>query len=58
MKKEFILLEKVDDGINYFLDYRLKEVNSDDKYYIEAFIDYIDHLEIKVDGLSKQLKIK
>ena len=50
------LLDRVDDGFNYFLDFRLEEVKSDDKYYIEAFMQYIDELECKVDKLSKQLK--
>lgn len=56
--KKFILLDKVDDGFNYFLDYRLEELKSDDKYYIKSFMDYIQCLEIKVDGLSKQLNTK
>ena len=50
------LLDQVDDGFNYFLDYRLKEVNTDDRYYIESFISYIEYLEIKVDRLSKKLR--
>ena len=50
------LLDRVDDGFNYFLDFRLEEVKEDDKYYIEAFMQYIDELECKVDKLSKQLK--
>jgi|TARA_A100000172_G_scaffold66393_1_gene45971 hypothetical protein len=52
------LLDIVDDGFNYFLDYRLEELKSDDKYYIESFIDYIEYLEKKVDNLSKQLNTK
>ena len=52
------LLDQVDDGFNYFLGYRLKEVNTDDRYYIESFISYIEYLEIKVDRLSKKLKNK
>ncbi len=55
-KDEFILYDKVDDGFNYFLEYRLNEVRQDDKYYIESFIDYIEHLEIKIDRLTKELK--
>lgn len=55
-KQEFILLDKVEDGINYFLEYRLNEMKEDDKYYIEGFIDYIEHLEIKIDRLTKQSK--
>jgi hypothetical protein len=50
------LLDQVDDGFNYFLGYRLEEVNTDDRYYIESFIDYIEYLEIKVDRLSKKLR--
>lgn len=50
------LIDQVDDGFNYFLGYRLKEVNTDDRYYIESFIDYIEYLEIKVDRLSKKLR--
>ena len=50
------LLDIVDDGFNYFLEYRLEEVNTDDKYYVDAFIQYIDYLECRVDRLSKQLR--
>ena len=50
------LLDQVDDGFNYFLGYRLEEVNTDDRYYIESFISYIEYLEIKVDRLSKKLR--
>lgn len=50
------LIDQVDDGFNYFLGYRLKEVNTDDRYYIKSFIDYIEYLEIKVDRLSKKLR--
>ena len=53
---EHKLLDRVDDGFNYFLDYRLEEVKTDDKYYIEAFMQYIEVLECKVDKLSKQLR--
>tara|TARA_B100001057_G_scaffold436072_1_gene466849 strand:+ start:146 stop:331 length:186 start_codon:yes stop_codon:yes gene_type:complete len=57
-KKEFKLLDRVDDGFNYFLDYRLEELKSDDRCYIKSFMDYIEYLEIRVDRLSKQLKTK
>ena len=50
------LLNKVDDGFNYFLGYRLEKVNTDDRYYIKSFIAYIEYLEIKVDRLSKKLR--
>ena len=55
-KNYYNLLDKVDDGFNYFLDFRLEEIKEDDKYYINSFMEYIEHLEIKVDRLSKQLK--
>ena len=56
--RDYKLINIVDDGFNYFLDYRLEELKSDDKYYIESFMDYIEYLEIRVDRLSKQLKTK
>ena len=56
--KEFKLIDRVDDGFNYFLDYRLEELKCDDKNYIKSFIDYIECLEIRLDRLSKQLKTK
>lgn len=52
------LLDNVDDGFNYFLDHRLEELKSDDKHYINSFMDYIEYLEIRVDRLSKQLITK
>ena len=52
------LLDTVDDGFNYFLDHRLEELKSDDKDYINSFMDYIEYLEIRVDRLSKQLITK
>ena len=45
--RDYKLLDIVDDGFNYFLDYRLEELKSDDKHYIESFIDYIEYLEKK-----------
>lgn len=50
------LLDRVDDGFNYFNDFRLEEVKEDDKYYIEAFMSYIEALESKIDKLSKELR--
>ena len=54
----FINLDRVDDGFNYFQKFGLEELDSDDKYYIKSFMDYIEYLEIRVDRLSKQLKSK
>jgi|TARA_Y100001973_G_C5147260_1_gene306096 DNA-binding LytR/AlgR family response regulator len=47
------LLDQVDDGFNYFND-RMEELKTDDIYYIEAFMKYIEVLEAKVDGLHRQ----
>ena len=56
--KYSLLIDSVDEGFNYFIDNRLKELGSDDKYYIESFIDYIQYLEKRTHTLSKQLKTK
>lgn len=53
--KQYNLLDRVEDGFNYF-EYRLEELNRDDSYYVESFIEYIEVLECKVDRLTKQLK--
>jgi len=55
--KEVKLIDTVDDGFNYF-NYRLEELKTDDKYYINSFMDYIQCLEIKINKLSKKLKTK
>lgn len=53
--KQYNLLDRVDDGFNYF-EYRMEELNTDDSYYVKSFMDYIEILECKVDRLIKQLK--
>jgi len=50
------LIDKVDDGFNYFLDYRLEELKEDDVYYIKAFMSYIKQLEKISYKLTKQIK--
>ena len=50
------LIDSVDEGFNYFIDNRLKELVQDDKYYIESFMDYIQYLEKRKYTLSKQIK--
>jgi hypothetical protein len=42
------LIDQVDDGFNYFKGYRLEELKTDDVYYIEAFMKYIEKLESKL----------
>jgi hypothetical protein len=42
------LIDQVDDGFNYFNDFRLEELKKDDVYYIEAFMKYIEVLESKL----------
>lgn len=51
--QKFTLIDKVDDGFNYFNGYRLEELNTDDVYYIKAFMDYIELLESKLAKQSK-----
>ncbi len=47
------LIDKVDDGFNYF-GYRLEELKTDDVYYIQAFMDYIELLEGKLTKQNKK----
>ena len=50
------LIDKVDDGFNYFNGYRLEELKEDDVYYIKSFMNYIEELESKTLKLTKQIK--
>ena len=54
--KNSALIDRVDDGFNYFYEYRLEELKSDDRHYIKAFMDYINHPECKVDKQAKALR--
>jgi hypothetical protein len=47
------LIDRVDDGFNYFNSGRLEELKTDDKYYIDAFMKYIDQLESKIYKLKQ-----
>ena len=49
------LIDKVDDGFNYF-GYRLEELKTDDVYYIKAFMTYIESLESKLSKVSKDYR--
>lgn len=49
------LIDKVDDGFNYF-GYRLEELKTDDVYYIKAFMKYIESLESKLSKVSKDYR--
>ena len=48
------LINRVDDGFNYFNDYRLEELKTDDIYYIKAFMKYIEELESRTKKLNKK----
>ena len=52
--KKSTLLDRVDDGFNYFNGYRLEELKTDDVYYIEAFMEYIEQLESTITKYKKQ----
>lgn len=48
------LFDRVTEGYDYFNSGRLEELKSDDKTYINAFIDYMVYLEEEVFKLKKQ----
>jgi hypothetical protein len=58
MSKKINLIDQVDDGFNYFNDFRLEELKTDDIYYIEAFMKYIQELESEIGGLRRQFIYK
>lgn len=52
--KKSTLIDRVDDGFNYFNSYRLEELKTDDVYYIEALMEYIELLESKLTKAVKK----
>lgn len=42
------LTNQVNEGFNYFNEFRLEELKTDDIYYINAFMKYIESLEDKL----------
>ena len=49
------LLDKVNDGFKYFYGHRLEELETDDAYYIKAFMEYIDNLEDRISYAAEWL---
>ncbi len=47
------LLDRVEDGLDYFLGFRMEELKTDDRYYLEAMFEYMEYLEKKVNELTK-----
>tara|TARA_Y100001937_G_scaffold69099_2_gene94344 strand:+ start:2835 stop:3011 length:177 start_codon:yes stop_codon:yes gene_type:complete len=48
-------LDIVKDGIDYFMDFRIEEMKSDDQYYLQHIIKYIKYLEFKIDIKNQAL---
>ena len=53
--KDELDLDIVKDGINYFTDFRIEELKSDDQYYLQHIIKYIEYLEFKIDIKNQAL---
>lgn len=47
------LIDKVDDGFNFFQMGFLEELTTDKRYYVQAFMDYIEELESKLTKNTK-----
>jgi hypothetical protein len=47
------LINQVNEGFNYFNEFRLEELKTDDIYYINAFMKYIGSLEDELITLNK-----
>ena len=59
MKKN--LIDKVNDGFIYFNSGFIDDLDTDKKYYVESFMNYIEELEkklrkLKVNNKKKQKK--
>ncbi len=49
------LIDKVDDGFNYFNSGFIEELTTDKKYYVKVFMEYIEYLEKRTLELQKDL---
>ena len=47
------LLDRVEDGLDYFLGFRMEELKTDVKYYLESIFEYMEYLEKRVNELTK-----
>tara|TARA_Y100000004_G_scaffold90317_1_gene101271 strand:- start:603 stop:776 length:174 start_codon:yes stop_codon:yes gene_type:complete len=56
MKKQNKLINQVDDAFNYFNGFRLEELKSNDVYYINALMKYVEVLEKRTLKLNKNDK--
>ena len=57
MNKQKELIDKVDDGFNYFNSGFLEELTTDKKYYVEVFMEYIEYLEKRTLLLTKNKQL-
>tara|TARA_R100001086_G_scaffold203866_1_gene119824 strand:- start:103 stop:270 length:168 start_codon:yes stop_codon:yes gene_type:complete len=49
------LIDQVDDAFSYFNEFRLEELKSDDVYYINALMKYIEVLETKLKKANESI---
>ena len=56
MMKDKLNLDIVKDGIDYFMDFRIEELKSDDQYYLKHIIKYVEYLEFKIDIKNEAIK--
>ena len=52
------IIDKVDDGFNFFNSGILEELTTDKKYYVEVFMEYIEYLEKRKKDLVKRNEIE
>ena len=50
------LIDRVNQGFDYFNSFRLEELKEDDVFYIDAMMEYIEKLEAQVLTLKKEKK--
>ena len=53
-KQEFI--NKVDEGFSYYDGSNFAKLKEKDRYYMNIFMTYIEHLEISMKKVQEQLK--
>ena len=54
--KDKKLIDIVDDAFNYFNGHRSEELKTDDKFYINTLMTYIEELESRIKEFKDQVE--
>jgi hypothetical protein len=57
LKEKAKFIDRVDEGFRYYDGPNFEKLKEKDRYYIDIFMTYIEHLEISMKKIQEQLNI-